>query len=571
MSAKFRKHYGKYIATMWICFIIFVILSNGKNILLPINDNLDSNISLAKMYHDNNMWVDRETPVPFLGGISREILTCGYSLSSLLDCFFSIDTAYAIRYVLHIFFSVSGFYYIALVLNKYGNYNFDKELFVVFGLFYSMLGVWPPHWVSFSLLPWWGAILYELFITKKIVLLIPLFFLMVNTSLPLLGIFICFYLCLGWCVICYQKKYIDAKLLGLIISILGVYGILEGHILSLGFLSKIETIKSLNNKLYTESFAGAIKNVYYAVFNHNKWYHSGLCSISPLVTPVAGYVLSLYYDDGLLYKRYYLIRILFICIFFHFIIASFDNCSMRSFLIPMLAGFSFSRFIWLSPFFFILSLAILCDSLKLMKKKVACFIVAIAIPFLIIFENYSSITYNLLAINTRAIISHTTPEKASYSTWSDFYQEEMFAIIKHDISYNKEWSVGYFLDPAVLQYNGIHTLDGYYSNYSVEYKNVWQKVISPVFELQEASLHKDYWNSSNGIRAYIYSSGYKTLYDFENIKEYPFEANIHQLKALQCKYIFSRVKISNYQELALSCVGKWESDDDYIVYVYKIN
>ena len=46
-------------------------------------------------------------------------------------------------------------------------------------------------------------------------------------------------------------------------------------------------------------------------------------------------------------------------------------------------------------------------------------------------------------------------------TYGQFYAQELFEEIKADIGYQGEWSAAYGLHPAVLEYNGIATLDGY--------------------------------------------------------------------------------------------------------------
>lgn len=129
--------------------------------------------------------------------------------------------------------------------------------------------------------------------------------------------------------------------------------------------------------------------------------------------------------------------------------------------------------------------------------------------------------------------------------------------------------MGFFLDPSVLQYNGIHTLDGYYSNYSLDYYKKWDKLIAPALEKSE--YHSKYWKQSNGIRAYMYSGGYKKIYDIGEIDEYHLEVNMDILRELGAKYIFSRVKITNASECGLEKMGKWHMDEyKYTIYVYLV-
>ena len=54
----------------------------------------------------------------------------------------------------------------------------------------------------------------------------------------------------------------------------------------------------------------------------------------------------------------YLYYILILCVVFNAIIAAFDNNKLLRETIPFASGFSFSRFEWLSPFFWIVLLAL---------------------------------------------------------------------------------------------------------------------------------------------------------------------------------------------------------------------
>jgi len=78
-----KKHYGIFFLICVEFAFIFIFALFGDKLYVAINDNLDSNIALYKMFRDNNCWIDRTTPLPFLGGISRDLLTCGYSLPEL--------------------------------------------------------------------------------------------------------------------------------------------------------------------------------------------------------------------------------------------------------------------------------------------------------------------------------------------------------------------------------------------------------------------------------------------------------------------------------------------------------
>ena len=565
-----KNNYGKIISALYIMIACLVIFLWGDRIYLPINDNLDSNVSLAKMYKDNNMWVDRTIDVPFLGGVSRDILTNGYSMTSLMDWALPIPVSYAAQYILHIVLSVLGFWFIAKVINKYSETKINPEIFIVFGLFYSMVGVWSPAWIGFSLIPWWFVGVYSLYASQNPKWIIFLCFLAYNTSLPLFGVFICFYMLLGLVALCIHKKKLEIKLILCLGLFFIIYACIAGHIISVGFDNNIITIRSLYKVSYTDHLREVVKKFLDLITMHsNIHYHSGFWTVGVWFWPVVLLGGVAFYEN----KDFRELGRIFVvstgCLFFHFVVVATDNFYLRSSVIPFLNGFQFARFIWLSPFFLLLAMATLCNFYGQRKRIAMCTMVLCMLPMSILFAKYPYSNYDIIPVNFRSMFrKEVNPLDFGYSSWKEFYATNLFKKIKQDINYDKEWSVAFFLDPSVLQYNGIFTLDGYYSNYSLEYYKKWDRLIKPA--LEKAAHHKSYWERSHGIRAYIYSRGYRSVYKY-NVDAYPLEIDMNVLKELNARYIFSGVSISNYLECGLEEIGKWHFDEyKYTIYVYKV-
>ena len=146
-------------------------------------------------------------------------------------------------------------------------------------------------------------------------------------------------------------------------------------------------------------------------------------------------------------------------------------------------------------------------------------------------------------------------------TYEQFYAEALFEEIKEDIGYQGEWAAAYGLHPAVLEYNGIATLDGYLGFYSQQYKEDFRKIIAPALERMEATrIYYDDW----GARAYLYSgtdlsivSATKTVYATDdNIYMDP-----EAFRALGGKYIFSRIQLANAAEVDLELLGEYRAED----------
>lgn len=156
-------------------------------------------------------------------------------------------------------------------------------------------------------------------------------------------------------------------------------------------------------------------------------------------------------------------------------------------------------------------------------------------------------------------------------SYGEFYSEELFKEACRQIGYEGEWSVAYGFHPAVLEYNGIATLDGYLGFYPQSYKEAFRKVIAPALSMNEgARSYYDEW----GARCYLYSPDQPTI--VEAVRNYPHsEGNIDidpdALRELGCAYIFSRICITNEEEmqLELCCVCTDESSP-YTLYVYRL-
>ena len=135
------------------------------------------------------------------------------------------------------------------------------------------------------------------------------------------------------------------------------------------------------------------------------------------------------------------------------------------------------------------------------------------------------------------------------------------------IHYQGEKSVAFGFHPAVLYYNGIHTLDGYLSWFSQSYKEEFRRLIAPALERNEEK--RDYYDGWGG-RAYIYP----VAGTYEPVRVMPYEEediyfDPDVFAEMSGKYVFSRVKISNAEEMNLELQGVYQNEKTpYVIYVY---
>ena len=128
--------------------------------------------------------------------------------------------------------------------------------------------------------------------------------------------------------------------------------------------------------------------------------------------------------------------------------------------------------------------------------------------------------------------------------------------------------MAYGMHPAVIEYNGIATLDGYHSFYPERYKRKFRRLIAPDLDLDEPNRkYFDYW----GGRAYLFSNeiNYQPVRDM-GIDSARLNIAPDVFREMGGVYIFSRVAISNATELGLKSAGIYmDKESPYTIYVYK--
>lgn len=576
---KFQQYWGLWILLfIEICFILFLVLF-GDKIYLQWNDNLDSNMALNKMFRDNRFWYDRETPVPMLGGIERSILTSGYNFTSIVYYVFDTQIAFWLLYVLAVAFSGTGCFFLGNSIEKIIKKKVNSNVFCICGIIYIFLGVWPPAIIGFALIPWWFYVIAEIYRTRKIVWIPILFIFIQNISTVLIGIFLIFYTVIFYVCVLIKEKKIDKTLLITLGAIVASVGIIENRILNFAAKGSAGMIKGLvqTGDIYTDSILKCLWKLGNALSFEGSFYHSGLCVLRYVALPLILISFILFNFERKIIKIDRSFLIIYDCLIVVLVINAcayaFDDCYWIRKCLPFASGFSFQRFMWLSPFIVMMCIAVILNYMIEKKMVLSAFIFICAIPLSVIWDrdySTSSSMYNILHINYIANLYGNVDE--TMWRWDDFYAEELFREIKDDIFYDGEWCVAYGLDPAVLQYNGIKTLDGYYSNYPTAYKVKWEKMITPV--LEESDSIAEYWNDSNGIRAYIYSTKWDCPghHMIREIKSDKMLINSDILRELNCKYVFSIVDITNAEELGLEYIDMWKDlQGNYDVRVYQLN
>ncbi len=166
------------------------------------------------------------------------------------------------------------------------------------------------------------------------------------------------------------------------------------------------------------------------------------------------------------------------------------------------------------------------------------------------------------------VIKHKETSTVNYN---EFYSAKLFEKIKDEIDYNGEWSASYGFHPAILNYNGIASVDGYLGMYAQEYKDKWTAVIEPAFE-GSPSLASYFvgWGAKVNLISADDENTYAPLRVMDPVDK-RLIANMDELKSLDCKYISARFEISNAAEIGLKQVGVYTDESSpYTIYVYEL-
>jgi hypothetical protein len=158
-------------------------------------------------------------------------------------------------------------------------------------------------------------------------------------------------------------------------------------------------------------------------------------------------------------------------------------------------------------------------------------------------------------------------------TYRQFFAEDLFQEIEDDIGLSQSSyrvvSIG--LHPAVSQFNGFHTLDGYSNNYPLEYKLRFRNIISA--ELAKDAALRSYFDNW-GSRCYILT--HELGNNFYCTKEKGLvinniALNTTALLAMGCSYIFSAVNITNHMANGLQLNGVYENNNSaWRIFLYEI-
>lgn len=574
MKKAFEKYWFYLFIGLIVCAQAVVFLFFGENSYIAVHDNLDLFVTELQMMKNTGTFFSHNVNLPMLGGISRDTFGSEFSLYNILYFIFPSFVAYMIGYTLKIAIGFFSFQLLAkdIYKDKYEKY---RPLLMVLGLGYGLVPVFPAYGIAFTSVPIIVYLLKKIYEQPKAILFLGVFLYPLLSYFSYFGFFILAYIVCAIIILWIRDKKIPVGIIGSLFALATGFVVFEYRLFYHMLFSEQETIRSIIDntehsfaeimRAFLESY---VTPVFHAQDSHS-YFVLPVCIIGLLI-------INLQYIKRKEFSKIWTdsCNLVFGFITFNcFICGVYQWNGLRDFiefLIPQLTGFQFDRTVWFNPFLWFVLLFLIMKRLydcgKTAYKWVANCIAVIAVCIVTIAPQTYNDFYATCYYHLYGFVKGTPAKDLNFR---EFFSTDLFEEIKEDMEYDGEWSVAYGMNPAILEYNGISTLDGYLGFHSMEYHNQFRKIIEPAFPGNEwARQYYDEW----GARAFIFSgSGESSYVPYRNLEleDQRLMINADALRELQGKYIFSRIEISNSEELGIELYKTYQnSTSPYVIYVY---
>lgn len=563
---KRQFHFPRAFSERWllslsqVLLVIFLLIVywRGEGAYILIHDNLDSNVVwLRLLAEQGNGYFDLKTTIPsLLNGVPIVSLSPGFSIGEMTHLFLDTLPAIIINEVIARFVAFWGMF---LLLRRHILKNRPLVLIGV-ALCFALLPFWPAGFLSVSGQP---LVLYAFLnlLQKEGKRLDWLFIVLYPfcSSLVLAGFAVVFLLIVIFIVDTLRQQHLNRPYLaGLsafcVLYLVANYRLIYATFLKDGFVSHRVEFKAIDYGLN-----GALELIHTNFFS-GQYHAASLHGAVILVSVVMAFIL-LYLQpksDMTALFRSLFISCLAISIFYG--TWKYFKPDFPEHLV--LRGFQWERLHFLHPLLWHLLFAV---SLGIILEKSGKFrSLAASLVLLMICAQTAYAVRNCDAIREK---------ENSGMSYADFYSaplfEEIAKVIGQDKSSYRIACLGFH--PAVAQFNGFYTIDGYVANYSVEYKKNFRKIIAgELVKSPQLKRSFDDWGS----RCYLYAAevGYSFLNQKESSKRVQnLQIDIEQFRQMGGGYIFSAVPILNYHENQLSPRGVFEREDSpWRIWLYEV-
>ncbi|MCM1134455.1 MAG: DUF6044 family protein [Clostridium sp.] len=573
-----KKLISQWYLLMVIGFFFFaglVFFICGENSVIAVHDNLDLFIPQFQMMKDTGTFWSQGAEVPFLGGISRDVLPAEFSLYTILYMILPAYPAYIAGYLLKIMIAVFSCILLARDVcgEEYGDY---KPLAWLLGLAYGALNVFPAFGIPFASIPLAVYLFRRIYREPRAKWFVFLFFYPLLSYFSYFGLFILGYMVLALIWLWIKDRKFPARLLGAVCALSAGCIACEYRLFKMMLFGDEVTIRStMEAGSYTAAeIIKTIGEVFAKGMFHAESVHTYL--VLPVCMLYFFYLNFSYIKEkngrGIFHDAYNLLMLVLVfnsAVYGIYYWESFRTLVER--LCPPLTGWQFNRTIFFSPFAwyaaFFLALKRMYDERKKIWKLLANGLAIEAVLLIVLSDTRYNDLYHTCFSEAYRLVKGAPSSQLGFG---EFYSKELFDEAKKDIGYDGEWSAAYGFYPAILEYNGIATLDGYLGFYSQEYKEAFRKVIAPALErVEESREYFDTW----GARAYLYSGTDLSIVNASrdySVSDKNIYIDTEAFKALGGRYLFSRIDLTNEEEAGLLLAGVYTHEKSpYTLYVYR--
>lgn len=568
----------------------------GENSYLAVQDNLDLFMAQFAMLKNEGIFFSHGVAAPFLGGVSRNALPSELSLYTVLFMIFPPFVAYVAGYILKVIIAVVSCRLLFLDMVEHDNAHV-QNLATLVGLLYGILNLFPAFGIPFASVPLIVYLLRKVYRNglggRGLWFILLIFCYPFISYFSYLGFFILGYLFIAIIWLWIRDKKLSWSLVASLVA-LGVGNVVfEYRLFNMMLFSDAETIRETMvqtylpfNEIIGESF-DIFANGMMHVEDLHQFFVMPICLAYLLFLNVRYIVKKNVKGIFADYYNICFLIIVFNCVVYGLYYSQSVEHLIET-LVPPLTGFQYNRTIFFNPFLWCAMLFILVyrlylwisDKVNSEQGKKSFNKALLGIPYVIVFvaalivlvspTKYNDL-YHTAKLTARSEIFGHENDALNFR---EFYSTKLFNEIKEDLDYKKgEYSVAYGMHPAILEYNGIYTLDGYLGFYPQSYKEAFREVIAPALERVEPSrIYFDEW----GARCYLYSGTDLSIVmatkSMAEVTDNDIYINAKALKKLGCKYIFSRINISNADDAGIKMLKEYKADSSpYTIYVYTIN
>ncbi|MBQ6589100.1 MAG: hypothetical protein IJI01_10520 [Butyrivibrio sp.] len=567
---------GTLLAIQAAVFLIF----RGES-YFQIHDNLDLFMAHYEMLKKAGLWFKQGADAPILHGVPRDLFGSEFLIYNLFYILLPGVWAYLAGYAAKIAVGMISFILLAKDVYK-DHYEQYKPLIIVIAAAYGMIPVFPTYGIAFTSVPFIILLLRKLYFADNFKQRLPYY---IGVFLyPLLsyfsyhGFFILSYMVVAVIILWIRDKHFPKSTFASIVILSAGYIIFEYRLFKEMLFTDTVTIRTTMDHgdiSFGQAILTALTEFADASFHSEDSHTYVVLGVVLIAIVIINAIYIKNKEANKILKdpiNLVMLWILFnVLIFGLYQYAPFRH--LFELLVPPLTGFEFARTAYFNTFLWYAELLLVCirmyDYSKKNLKLLANVIVTLAVLVVMFVPQVYNDFYYTCYNQAFKIIKH---RDTTYVNYNEFYSTKLFDKIIDDIDYNGEWSAAYGMHPAVLNYNGIATVDGYLGMYAQEYKDKWTSIIEPALE-GSPSL-KSYFEGW-GARVSLYSGSdentYAPLRNLE-VTDKRLVVNMDELKSLDCKYIFSRIELSNADELGIKLVGTYTDDSSpYTIYVYDLD